>query len=185
MEKDDRQLVAEVIAGEEAAFELLVKKYLKAVYNFLYRFTSDRSSLDDLTQVTFIKAWKNIEKFDQTKNFKVWLFTIAKNNAFDFLKKKKTIPFSDFVDGEGNNKLENIKTDELLPDEILGKINLADEIEKNMEQIPALYRAILILHYKEDFTLQEIAEIMGKPYNTIKSQHNRALSKLKQVLTLN
>jgi RNA polymerase sigma-70 factor (ECF subfamily) len=180
METEDQKLVAEFLAGSDGAFEQLVNRYLKAIYNFLYQFTKDRDSLEDLTQETFIKAWKNIRKFDSRKNFRTWLFTIAKNTAYDFLKKKKTLPFSNFIDDEGNNKLENLSEDQPLPDEILVKADSAKELEKKLQEIPDNYRIILLMHYKDDFSLQEISEILNLSYNTIKSQHARALASLRK-----
>lgn len=180
MGEPDEKLIEKYFDGDERALEKLIKKYLKPIYNFLYSLTGERAVLDDLTQVAFIKAWKNIRKFDPDKNFKTWLFTIAKNTAYDHMKKKKTIPFSRFLNEEGNSVLEEIEEDKILPDEILNRKDLANELEEKLEKIPAAQKTILILHYKEDFSLQEIAEIFKKPYNTIKSQHNRALAKLRK-----
>jgi len=179
---DDKQLVGNFLSGDNSAFEQLLKRYLKSVYNFLYRFVNDRSIADDLTQETFIKVWKNLRHFDRNRNFKTWLFAIAKNTAYDWLKKKKTIPFSAFTDEEGDNKLENVPEDEILPDELLQKADAARELEAALKKIPDQYRIILLMRYKDDFSLQEIAEILSKPYNTIKSRHQRALSAIRKTL---
>jgi RNA polymerase sigma-70 factor, ECF subfamily len=181
MDQSDKQLIENFLAGDDSAFSELVKKHLKSVYNFLYHFVRDREALDDITQETFIKAWKNIEKFDRERNFKVWIFSIAKNTAFDYLKKKKTIPFSTFTDDEGNNRLDNISEDSILPDEILIRADSAKILEEKLKKIPDIYRVILLMHYKEDFFLREIAKILGKPYNTIKSQHQRGLTKIREL----
>lgn len=207
MDLDDKQLVKNYLAGDDSAFSELVKKYLKPVYNFLYQLTNgDTTVLDDLTQVTFLKVWKNIKKFDPSRSrfatlrgkseknlapygiegsrsgFKIWLFTIAKNTAYDYFKKKKTIPFSNFIDAEGNNKLENISDGEILPSELLAKADDAKVLEDALAKISDQYRLILIMHYKDDLALQEIAEILNLPYNTIKSQHQRGLLVLKKFL---
>lgn len=174
MAEDDRKAIQNFLSGDDPAFEHLLKKYLKPVYNFLFQLVGDRSVLDDLTQVTFVKAWKNIQRFDQTKSFKVWLFSIAKNTAYDYFKKKKTIPFSFFENDAGYNKLDEIAEDKILPDEILERKNIASELEEKLNELPKNYRIILLMHYKDDLTLQEISEILGMPYNTIKSQHARA-----------
>jgi RNA polymerase sigma-70 factor, ECF subfamily len=176
----DEELVMNFLAGDDSAFDELLKRYLKPIYNFLYRFSGDTESLDDLTQDTFIKVWKNLKRFDQEKKFKSWIFTIAKNTAYDYLKKKKEIPFSTFTDEEGKNWLENIADENIFPDEIMDRKNIAEELEKILSKIPSHYRAILLLHYKEDFSLREIAEIMDDPYNTIKSRHQRGLAILKK-----
>jgi len=179
MDLEDKKLIEDFFDGNEESFAQLVKKYLKPVYNFLYYFTRNKSELDDLAQITFIKVWKNLKKFDQEKKFKTWLFAIAKNTAYDFFHKKKTIPFANFTDEEGNNKLENISDESILPDEILNRQDIAQELEKKLAEIPEHYRIILTLRYKEDFSLSEIAEILDKPYSTIKSGHQRGLIKLK------
>ena len=182
MIKEDRQLVENLLAGDDSVFEKLLKKYLKPVYNFLYQITNDRSALDDLTQATFIKVWKNLHRLDTSKSFKAWLFTIAKNTAYDYLKKKKTTPFSFFENTKGYNKLDEIEEDKILPDEILERKDMASELGEKLEEIPGQYKIILLMHYKEDLTLLEISEILGVPYNTIKSQQQRALLSLKKAI---
>lgn len=182
MDQEDNRLIEEYLAGDSGAFEKLVQKHLKPVYNFLFHLLSDKAILDDLTQETFVKAWKNISRFDREKNLKTWLFTIARNTAWDHLKKKRAIPFSAFEDEEGNNRLEQISDNAILPDEILMDADAKIDLEKKLQELPAHYRALLLLHYKDDLSLQEIAEILKKPYNTIKSQHARALASLKKIL---
>lgn len=185
MKMEDNQLVKNFLEGKDEAFGELVKKYLKPVYNFLYQLTNDQTAAEDISQDAFLKAWKNMRRFDQKRNFKTWLFTIAKNTAFDFFRKKKEIPFSRFADEDGGSWLENIEDDEFLPDEILERKNIAEELDEILQKIPLHYRTILLLHYKEEFSLHEIAEILGEPYNTVKSRHQRALLRLKKALSSN
>lgn len=182
MEKTDEQLIAQFLQGDESAFAKLLHKYLKHVYNFIYQFVQDAAASEDLAQETFIKAWKNLKHFDQTKNFKVWLFAIAKNTAYDWLKKKKTIPFAFFEDEEGNNRLENIAQENVLPDELLMQKDVVKELEAGLAVIPAKYRLLLLMRYREDFSLAEIAQILHLPYNTVKSSHGRALKSLRKAL---
>ncbi len=183
MERSDKQLIADFLAGDDAAFEILVNRHLKSVYNFLYRLTGgDAALIDDLTQETFLKAWKNIRRFDVDKNFKVWLFSIAKNNARDFWKKKKTLPFTLFENSEGYNKLDEISEDKPLPDEILERFESEGEFDKRLNDLPKKYQTILFLRYRDDLSLSEIANILNIPYNTAKSQHQRALQAFKHEL---
>jgi RNA polymerase sigma-70 factor, ECF subfamily len=182
MDKSDSQLVKEYLTGNEEAFSELLKKYLKPVYNFLFQLTNDRSALDDLTQITFIKSWKNINKFNSDKNFKTWIFTIAKNTAYDYFKRKKTIPFADFTDAEGNNKLENLVEDGPRLEDFPERADSVELLEKALAKIPGRYHLVLTMRYKNDLTLQEISEILNLPYNTVKSQHQRGLKALRQIL---
>lgn len=180
--KKDNELVINFLAGNKKSFELLLKKDFKPVFNFLLQITKDKAIAEDLTQETFIKVWKNIRRFDPEKKFKTWLFTIAKNTAFDYFKKKKTIPFSNFIDDEGNNRIENITEETILPDEILNRQESIENFEKILSKLPDHYQIILKMRYKEDFSLREISEILNKPYNTIKSSHRRALLALKKII---
>lgn len=177
---DDKELISDFLNGDDKAFELLVQKYLSPLYNFIFQFIRDQHVAEDLVQETFIKVWKHIRRFDQKKSFKTWIFTIAKNTTFDYFKKKKSIPFSFFVDEEGTDTVEAIDEDSLLPDEILERGEEILDLEKALEMIPELYRALLILAYREDFSLVEIASILNEPYNTIKSRHQRAIKLLKK-----
>lgn len=182
MALNDTELIVEYLEGDDQAFEQLLKSYLSAVYNFIFQMTRDRAVAEDLTQETFIKAWKHLARFDQKKSFKTWLFTIAKNTTYDFFKKKKMIPFSYFEDEEGKNRLDTVSEGTPLPDEVLAAAETSKELDHALQRIPQQYRELLLLAYREDFSLQEIAEILATPYNTIKSRHQRALKRLKQAI---
>lgn len=181
-EISDEKLTEEYLLGSEKAFEELLERFLKPIYNFLLRLTGDQTAAEDLAQDTFLKVWKNLKRYDPQRKFRTWIFAIAKNTAFDYLKKKKELPFSAFADEEGENWIDNVADENIVPDEILERKNIAEDFEKIIEKIPVYYRAILLLHYKEDLTLQEIAEILGEPYNTIKSRHRRGLLNFKKLL---
>lgn len=81
---------------------------------------------------------------------------------------------------EGYSAVLEIKEDSLLPDKILEREDASKVFEEKIKKIPANYRIILLMHYKDDFSLQEIGKILGIPYNTVKSQHQRGLLKLKK-----
>lgn len=178
----DEKLVARFIKGDKNAFSLLIERYLKQIYNFIYRLVGDPHTAEDLSQEVFLKVWKNISRFDQNRSFKTWLFTIAKNTAYDFLKKKKSLPFSYFEREETRNKIYEMPDNALSPAKVSENSDLARNIEGKLKKIPPYYRTILLLHYKNDFSLIEIANILQKPYNTIKSQHQRALRRFKKLM---
>lgn len=184
LEKSDHQLIAEHLAGEPQAFNLLVERYLSAVYGFLYRYVNNSPDAEDLAQEVFVKAWRHINRYDQTKKFKTWLFAIAKNTALDFLKKKKTLAFSDLVTPEGDNPaIDNLTDPAPLPDDLFDRANLAETLKVALSKLPASYQQVLELYYHEDLNLREIAEILGASVDTIKSRHRRALIMLRPLLT--
>src|SRR3989338_5537868 len=90
----DEQLVKSYLKGDEKALEELVRRYLPVIYNFSRKYTGDPDNASDIAQEVFVKVWKNLKKFDTSKNFKAWLFTVAKHTALDWLKKKNALPFS-------------------------------------------------------------------------------------------
>jgi RNA polymerase sigma-70 factor (ECF subfamily) len=151
------------------------------------------NNAQDIVQETFIKVWKNLPKFDEKKaSFKTWIFIIAKNTATDFLRKsgspsggKKFINFSDLEKETNEEKdvsfSENIPDENLLPDEILQKLQEADLLNEVLDKLPTYYKTILILHYQEDMTFDEIGKVLEKPLNTIKSQHRRAILLLRKM----
>ena len=107
----DKQLIRLYLKGDEAALEILFTRYLGEIYRYARRFVGDADAASDVAQETFVKACHNLSSFHQNRNFKAWLFTIAKNTALDVIKSKKAIPFSNFEDEKGRNILT-----EKLPD---------------------------------------------------------------------
>jgi RNA polymerase sigma-70 factor (ECF subfamily) len=155
-------------------FEVIMNRYLKSVYNFAFRLSGNEGEASDITQEVFIKVWKNIKKFDPDKNFKTWIFAVARNTTFDYLRKRKSIYFSDE---------EDVADIEPLPDEIFIRKELGKELENALSKIRLDFREIILLRYTEELTFEEISEIVGKPLNTVKSHHLRALNTLRKLLT--
>ena len=178
--EEDNLFVKRYLDGDQNSLKLLIDKYTPVIYNFSSRFVGvDQAK--DVTQEVFIKVWKNIKRFDKEKaQFKTWIFTVSRNTITDYLRKKKTIPFSNVL--EEDLIEENIKDEADLPDEVSQKLQDKEMLLKVLEEIPILYREVLILHYQEDLTFREIGEVLGKPLNTVKSYHQRAIITLHQKL---
>jgi len=185
MLKTDNELVEDFLAGDEQALEFLFERYFKVIYNFVYRLAREPDVASDITQETFVKTWRNLKKFDQNLNFKTWLFTIAKNTAYDWLKKKKPIVFSALTAGdEDDYRLENLAIDqEPWPDEIFAQKEIKAKLEKHLSKIPPLDQTIILLHLQEGQTFEMVAEILDQPMNTVKSRYRRALAKLRDLLS--
>jgi len=180
----DEELIKRYLQGKERELEFLISRYLKPIYVFIYRRTGNDSEVaQDITQEVFLKMWKNLKRFDQKKKFRTWLFTIAKNACTDFLRKKKSLPFSVFEDGDGNNFfVEGIVDTSSLPAEVFNYRNLSEKFSLAWRNLPAKYRPVFSLRYSKQFTFQEIAETLDKPLNTVKSLYRRGLLKLRKIL---
>ena len=179
----DIELITKYLGGDEKSLELLIQRYLKPVYGFVYRYSGNTQNAEDITQDVFIKIWRNLKKFDQSKRFKTWIFSIAKNTAIDFLKKKKAIPFSEFENEEGENMLLETLADkaELAP-EILEKRGVGQMLKSVISKLSKKYQDVLSLRYHDNFTFREISEALEEPLNTVKSRHRRALIILKNIV---
>ena len=191
MNRSDSQLITDYLAGDEKSLEALFGRYLKPIYRFAYRYVGGGQDAEDVTQEVFVKVWKHLERFDQSKSFKTWIFSIAKNTAIDFLKKsrsasggKKAIPFSEFENENGENIItETLADPSPLPHELLEKAGVAQMLNSAMEKLSPKYRMVLFLRYNDHFNFREIAESLGEPLHTITSRHRRALVILKNLLS--
>lgn len=182
-EMTDEQLIANFLAGDDYSLSRLILRHLKPVYNFILRMTGNSGDAEDITQETFVKVWRNIRKYKAGRNFRSWIFSIARNTAIDFFRKKKEAPFSNFENEYGENSLEeNLTSPDPLPDEILGKAMEKSTIADLLQKLSPAQREVLLLHYAEDLTFEEIGGIVRAPMNTIKSHHRRALETLRRLL---
>ncbi|MFA5392182.1 MAG: sigma-70 family RNA polymerase sigma factor [Candidatus Paceibacterota bacterium] len=186
-EDTDEQLVTNYLKGDEKSLEILISRYLKPIYNFVYRYVKKETGAEDITQEIFIKAWRNLKRFDKKRSFKIWLFHLAKNICFDFLRKRKDISFSELRLKDENYENHNIEEEIIdtspLPDELFRRKNLHDILNSAIEQLPLKDQTILFLYYNDHFTLQEIANSLDESLNTVKSRYFRALKKLRIILS--
>lgn len=178
MDLSDKQLVINYLGGDNNSLELLIKRYLKYIYNFAYKNVGDQASAEDITQEVFIKVWKNIRKFDQKKNFKSWIFQIAKNTTIDFLRKKKTIPFSRFENEKGQN---------ILVESIVAKpLNLLEIFDDKrtlavaMSGLMSKDQELINLKHNSGMSFKEIAEVFQESINTVKSRYHRIIIGLRK-----
>ncbi len=190
MEETDEELVARHVRGDESAFEALTQRYLKTVYSFIYRFVGSETDAEDITQETFFKIWKGLRTYNQkTSKFKTWALHIARNSAIDYLRKRKQVPFSRLTtsnneSGEDGHTMlaETLPDTEPLPDEIFSKMEDARMLGKALEQLSPAHREVLLLHYTNHLSFEEIGKTLDEPANTVKSRHHRALLALREVL---
>jgi RNA polymerase sigma-70 factor (ECF subfamily) len=179
----DEQLIVEYLKGDEAALRTLIERYLTPVYKFVSRYVRTSGDAEDITQDTFLNAWRAIRAFDERRRFKTWIFTIAKHTALNWLKKKKPALFTEFVNTEGENMLLESLTDEgPLPNELFARKEVKDKLDKVLERLHPNERAVLSLRYNDHLTFQEIAKVLGEPLNTLKSRHHRAIINLRRIL---
>ncbi|MFA6407343.1 MAG: RNA polymerase sigma factor [Candidatus Paceibacterota bacterium] len=179
----DEQLVQAYLNGDAEAFSLLVERYTNHIYNFVRRFITQKNDAEDITQEVFVKVWKHLPSFNTTKSFKVWLFTIAKNASFDYARRKYETVFSDIEDVHDEHWVEeSIEDVASLPTTLFEKKEVSEFISRALQTLLIHERTVLLLHYENELTFEEIAEILKKPMNSVKSTHFRAIKKLQSSL---
>lgn len=181
MEKEDKKLIVGYLGGDDTALAVLIGRYIKPVYNFVYRFAgNNKEEAEDITQETFFKMWRNLKKYRTDENFKTWLFIIARNTAYDHLRKRKNFVFSDF-DTEDARFEDTLTDKESLADELFALAENKELLAQAMSELSPQFREVLILHYDHELTFDEIGKILDEPLNTVKSRHRRAIEALRKL----
>lgn len=168
---------------DEDAFKELMRRYLRPIYNFVHQYSRTVEDAEDISQDAFFKVWKYIGRYGRGRQFRPWLYTIARNTALDHIKKKKAVSFTDLDDFDNDLQFADTLEDEQpLQPVALETAMETERLSKALEKLHPDHRAILMLHYREEMTFDEIAGIVGKPMNTVKSWHRRALLRLREIM---
>ncbi len=185
-ELDDNQLVAGFLEGDRLAFPELVDRYQNRLLNFIYRTIGDRDRGEDLVQETFIRVYRHLHRFDQTKKFSTWIYTIASNLAKNELRNRSRNPLVLFQtikkNWEADHRPLQWEDPAHRPDDLFRKRHLRDLVESAVEQLPEHHRVVFVLREMEGKTYEEISEITGVNLGTVKSRLNRARNNFAQII---
>lgn len=159
---------------DRAGFAALVEEHQDKLRNFLYRYTRNREDAEDLTQDTFVKAYRNIHRYDSKYSFSTWLYTIARRTAYNH-----------FRDSKPTESLEyDVAANAEAPDEEVAVEDEKSWVWKAAAKLKADYREALTLKYIDDLSIEEIGRIMGKSQTNIKIILFRARNQLKKLRTI-
>ena len=155
----------------------LIQKYMPRIYAFALRLCGDPELAEDITAETCIKVWKHIDSFDVTKSVNSWIFTIARNTAYDFFRKRKNVAFSRMMQGADEDQdFEETIVDENPGAELVFDGVLSQKLlNESLQKLTLEKRTIVLLHDIEGLTFDEIAAVVNKPSNTVKSTYRRTL----------
>ncbi len=182
MQRTDQELIAAYLAGDSAAFDVLVLRYLKLVFSVVLHYVKNVQDAEDISQDVFVKVLRNIKSFDQTKSFKPWVLQIGRNASLDWLKKKKPLLASELETEMGEGIFENIQDVAPLADEIASQHERLLELQTAMNRLSAPDRLVVQLRYLKQLSFKEIADELHEVLDTVKSRHRRALLKLRKIL---
>ena len=180
----DEQLVIDYLNGRIEAFDELVRRYLKPLFNYSFGLTGDRGSAEDAVQDCFYGAWRHLRRFDPQRSFKSWIYRIARNATLDILKKRRTVPFAAFDNDDGSNILaETVSDPGPWPDELFDKADALRVLNEALRQLPMPFQEVIDLRHRDELAFREIAEVLDEPIDTVKSRYQRGLIRLKRLLS--
>jgi len=169
-EVEDRDLIARARKGDVEAYNLLVSRWEKRVFNYLLRLVRHREDALDVSQEVFLKAYQNLPKLEDSQRFAGWLFRIAHNEAFSLLRRRRPeveLAEEPRLPGAGPG---------LLP------VELSLAVESALGRLSEDQREAVLLKVYQGFKFEEMAEILECPVSTVKSRLYTALELLKTTL---
>jgi RNA polymerase sigma-70 factor (ECF subfamily) len=183
---DDAGVVTAFLGGEERAFEELVDRYQARLLNFVYRTVGDRERAEDLVQEVFIRVYRHLHRFDRSKKFSTWVYTIASNLAKNELRNRSRNPLVLFQTVKKNWDDEDrplqFEDTTSRPDDMYRKRRLRELVEQSVAQLPEHHRSVFVLRELEGKSYEEIAEITGCNLGTVKSRLNRARTSFAEIV---
>jgi RNA polymerase sigma-70 factor (ECF subfamily) len=170
---EDADLIRQAARGSVEAFNLLVSRWEKRLYNYLLRITANREDALDLTQDVFLKAYQNLRKLDDPGRFAPWLYRIAHNEAYSMFRKRRPEADVDEIEPEGTGTGITVGGNSVFPIEL----NLA--VESALGRLSPDQREAVVLKIYQGFKFEEMADILACPVSTVKSRLYTALELLK------
>lgn len=172
----DIRLIEDSINGNKESFNSLIKLVRKQLYTYIYKMTHNRDASDDIFQETVLKVWKNISKFDNNKSFSTWIYCIAHNTTLDYLRQIKNKKTTDLDENVYNPRTNSVKPDYL---------DISAIIEKIISSLPENQKNVFVLRQINGLQFKEISEITNLPLNTVLSNMNYAVKKIRKELVEN
>src|SRR4026209_1833323 len=183
---DDSAVVTAFLGGEERAFSELVERYQTRLLNFIYRTIGDREKAEDLVQEVFIRVHRHLHRFDRSKKFSTWIYTIASNLAKNELRNRSRNPLVLFQTIKKNWQDEErplqFEDSNSRPDDMYRKRHLRELVEESVERLPEHHKQVFILRELEGKSYEEIAEITSCNLGTVKSRLNRARNSFASII---
>ena len=187
-EASDEELLQRFHAGDPAAFETLLHRYQRPVFNFILRSTRDHGTAEELLQEVFMKVIQKSAEFRGTAKFSTWLFTLARNLCIDtgrkmvFRRHRSLDAPLGGLEGEAPNLSERVASETVGADRSLIGQDLQARIRAAVDDLPDEQREVFLLRELEHMPFKDIADVVGVPENTVKSRMRYALERLQRAL---
>jgi len=171
-ETDDLKLVSESRRGSREAFERLLIRYEKAIFNAAYRILHDYDDAKDVTQNVFLKAFENLEYFNGNYRFFSWIYRIALNESINLCRSRRRFEAADYAIIDEHNT----------PEKLMRRTELDRIVQAALMSMTFEYRVVIVLRHFNDFDYREMSEILEIPEKTVKSRLFTARELLREIL---
>jgi len=176
MEWTDHEAARRAAAGDHAAFRVLVERHSHAIFRLAFRMTCNEQDAEDLVQETFLRAYKQLHRFDNRAAFGTWLYRICMNCSLDLIRARKK------SEEEAPNWLEQVPGHEPSPERLSQSREIASLLRPALEQLSETERHAFILRHYEGCAIEQIAEVLGVQASAAKHSVFRAVQKLRKAL---
>ncbi|MDR3110625.1 MAG: sigma-70 family RNA polymerase sigma factor [Planctomycetaceae bacterium] len=189
---DEELLIEYRMTQCREAFEVLVYRYERELFGFLRRFLGSVEKAEDAFQATFLQVHNNCESFDETRSFRTWLYTIARNKATDMYRQSKrritfsldeAYPINGSDGGDSRSFIDSIPSKSSQPFERMINDERVAGVREAVHRLPDILKQVLYKVYFEGMTYDEAARSLGIHLGTLRSRLNRAFKKLNSLLS--
>lgn len=179
VEQNDADLVRQTLCGNTSAYNGLVMRYQRQVYNLAYRMLGNAEDAGDLVQETFLRAYGALASFRQDASFLTWLYKIASNLCIDQLRSRKarSALSLDVELEEGREPAADSRN--CSPEELAIRDSVQDVVQRAISNLPEKYRVVVVMRHLQDMSVEEIAGVLDMPTGTVKTHLFRAREMLR------
>jgi len=182
-------LVRRCVAGDAAAWEEIVQKYHRRIYNICYRFAGSANDAEDLTQEVFIKMYRTLNTYDVERGaFMTWVTTMTRNLLVDHFRKTKNERITDSLEATPSEHEDAMPLSERIPDQGptpdagVQSREISEAVHQALQKLSPELREAVILRDLQDMDYREIATVLRVPEGTVKSRINRGRAELARLL---
>jgi RNA polymerase sigma-70 factor (ECF subfamily) len=167
--------------GDPQAMVSLLERYQHRLYRFLLRMVHEPATAEDLFQQTWLRVAENVKRFDPSRGFEPWLFSIARNLTMDYFRRLRPESLDEELPS-GISRADTLPAVQMSAVEILMREQRTNRLSQAMSEMSPIYCEVLTLRFEEEMKLEEIAEVLSVPLSTVKTRLRRGLEAMREKL---
>ena len=177
-------IIQRVLAGERDAFEILVRRHQRPLFNYIYRMVGTKDLAADLTQEVFLKVYMALPTFDAKYRFTTWIYRIASNRVIDHLRRRRMtlVPLDSTASDPTPGSIREVASQQQGPEASLLDQESASDVAQALTSLPSEYRELIVLRHFQHRSYEVIAAIKNSPLGTVKNRLFRAREALRRSL---